>query len=67
MGIRGLEFYSGIGGLCTGLERSRVDGQVVCAFEWDHTAASVYNANHGNAVQKVHGHWHWATTDYSVI
>ncbi|KAJ3500737.1 hypothetical protein NLJ89_g9659 [Agrocybe chaxingu] len=53
MSIRALEFYSGIGGLHIALSRSDVDAQVIRAFDWDQTACQVYEANHGDIVQKV--------------
>ncbi|TRM57176.1 S-adenosyl-L-methionine-dependent methyltransferase [Schizophyllum amplum] len=45
MTIKALEFYSGIGGLHLALKRSAVDGEVVCALDWDQAAAQVYKAN----------------------
>jgi tRNA (cytosine38-C5)-methyltransferase len=36
-----------LGGLHLALNRSRVDGIVIKAFDWDQTACRVYAANHG--------------------
>ncbi|KAF7306366.1 Dna methyltransferase [Mycena indigotica] len=48
--MRALEFYSGIGGLHLALERSKVDANVVHAFDWDRTACEVYSANFGPGI-----------------
>ncbi|KAF5382814.1 hypothetical protein D9757_007279 [Collybiopsis confluens] len=48
--IRTLEFYSGIGGLHLALRRSKIQGTVVKAFDWDQNAANVYDANHGPSI-----------------
>ncbi|KAI5885227.1 S-adenosyl-L-methionine-dependent methyltransferase [Schizophyllum commune H4-8] len=45
MPARALEFYSGIGGLHLALERSKIAGQVACAFDWDQAAEQVYKHN----------------------
>ncbi|RPD59364.1 S-adenosyl-L-methionine-dependent methyltransferase [Lentinus tigrinus ALCF2SS1-7] len=50
MGIRALEFYSGIGGLHRALAQSNVQGSVVRAFDWDQSAYRVYTANYGQRV-----------------
>ncbi|KAJ7585783.1 S-adenosyl-L-methionine-dependent methyltransferase [Mycena floridula] len=48
-----LEFYSGIGGLHLALKRSKANGSVLRAFDWDQTACQVYEANYGSTtVQK---------------
>ncbi|KAH9971182.1 S-adenosyl-L-methionine-dependent methyltransferase [Lactifluus volemus] len=50
--IRGIEFYSGIGGLRVALTRSSVGGNatIVRAFDWDQIACAVYTANHGPGI-----------------
>lgn len=54
MPIRVLEFYSGIGGLHRALSQSNVEGEVVCAYDWDQCACRVYTTNYGaNIVKKV--------------
>ncbi|GJE94260.1 DNA methyltransferase [Phanerochaete sordida] len=50
--IRAVEFYSGIGGLHQALRRSRADGTVVRAYDWDQAACQVYQANYGPGIVK---------------
>ncbi|KAH9836755.1 S-adenosyl-L-methionine-dependent methyltransferase [Rhodofomes roseus] len=52
MPTRALEFYSGIGGLHRALTESRVDGQVVRAFDWDQSSCRVYAANYGKDIMQ---------------
>ena len=39
-----------IGGLHLALRRSKVQGTVECAFDWDQAACQVYKANHGQSI-----------------
>ncbi|KIM34257.1 hypothetical protein M408DRAFT_303367 [Serendipita vermifera MAFF 305830] len=48
--IRAIEFYSGIGGLHEALKRASVQSRVVAAFEWDPSAAAVYEYNYGKGI-----------------
>lgn len=44
------------GGLHLALRRSKVQGAVVQAFDWDQTACQVYAANHGPGIAQMVNH-----------
>ncbi|KAL1741688.1 S-adenosyl-L-methionine-dependent methyltransferase [Schizophyllum fasciatum] len=68
MAVKALEFYSGIGGLHLALERSKLGGQVACAFDWDQAAEKVYRANFSTTpVKRVRGHALIARVDISTL